>query len=93
MKSHIAKGVVAIPFDLFEEMLRAHRKMGQILETLDTLADEKGLKAIRNSRAQVAKGEFVECSADELEKVLKKKIPCAANFSKLNSLHNLLISG
>ena len=46
-------------------------KAWQILATLETLADEGALKTIERSREEVAKGEFVECSMDDLEKVLK----------------------
>ena len=57
--------------ELFKEMLGTYVKMEQILETLETLADKKTLKAIEKSREQIAKGEFVECSFNDLEKVLK----------------------
>jgi len=43
----------------------------QILATLETLADEEALKTIERSRKEVAKGEYVECSIEDLEKVLK----------------------
>jgi hypothetical protein len=46
-------------------------KMEQILATLEKLADEKTLKAIVKSRKQVAKGEYVEYSINDLKKVLK----------------------
>ena len=58
-------------FDLFKEMVGTCFKMEQLLATLETLADEETLRAIEESLKQVAKGEFVECSINDLEKVLK----------------------
>jgi len=37
---------------------------------LETLADAEALKAIEESREEVARGEYVECSIDDLEGVL-----------------------
>ena len=45
--------------------------MEQILATLEELADDEALKAIEKSKKQVAEGEYVECSMNDLEKVLK----------------------
>lgn len=70
-KVKVTKEGVVIPTALFEEMVGAYMKVDQILETLETLADEKTLKAIEESRKQVAKGQYVECSITGLEKVLK----------------------
>ena len=52
-------------------MVGTYLKVEQILETLETLADEKTLKAIKKSKKQVAEEQYVDCSIDELEKVLK----------------------
>ncbi|MEM2889697.1 MAG: hypothetical protein QXR42_09560 [Candidatus Bathyarchaeia archaeon] len=49
----------------------AYVRLEQILATLETLADKDALKTIGRSREEVAKGEYVECSIDELEKILK----------------------
>ena len=38
---------------------------------METLADKEALKAIEESRQEVARGEYVECSIDDLERVLK----------------------
>ena len=62
---------ILIPEELFKEMMSAYVKVEQILATLETLADEEALKTIERSREEVAKGEYVECSMDDLEKVLK----------------------
>lgn len=51
--------------------MSAYVKGEQILATLETLADEEALKAIERSREEVAKGEYAECSINDLEKVLK----------------------
>lgn len=52
-------------------MVGTYIKMEQILATLETLADEETLKTIEESKKQVTKGEYVECSINDLEKVLK----------------------
>ena len=70
-KFKVTKEGILIPEALFKEMLGTYVKMEQILETLETLADEDALKIIEKSKEQVAKGEFVECSINDLEKVLK----------------------
>jgi len=62
---------ILIPEELFKEMMSAYVKVEQILATLETLADEEALKTIEVSRAEVAKGEYVECSINDLEKILK----------------------
>ena len=62
---------ILIPEELFKEMMSAYVKVEQILATLETLADEEALKRIEKSREEVAKGEYVECSINDLEKVLK----------------------
>jgi predicted unusual protein kinase regulating ubiquinone biosynthesis (AarF/ABC1/UbiB family) len=70
-KVKVKKEGIFIPKEFFKEMIGTYIKMGQILATLETLADEETLKAIEDSKKQVAKGEFVECSINDLEKVLK----------------------
>ena len=62
---------IVIPKKLFKEIVGTYIKMEQILATLETLADKETLKAIEESKKQVAKGEYVECSINDLEKVLK----------------------
>ena len=52
-------------------MVGTYLKMEQILATLETLADKKTLAAIEESKKQVAKGEYFECSINDLEKVFK----------------------
>jgi len=67
----VSKEGVLIPEELFREMMGAYVKMEQVLATLETLADKEALKAIEESRQEVARGEYVECSIDDLERVLK----------------------
>jgi len=62
---------IVIPKKLFKEMVGTYIKMEQIHATLETLADKETLTAIEESKKQVAKGEYVECSINDLEKVLK----------------------
>ena len=70
-KVKATKDGIVIPEDLFREMVGTYVKVEQILATLETLADKETLKSIEESKKQVAKGEFVDCSINDLEKVLK----------------------
>jgi hypothetical protein len=70
-KVKVTKDGIVIPEDLFREMVGTYVKVEQILATLETLADKETLKSIEESKKQVAKGAFVECSINDLEKVLK----------------------
>lgn len=71
VKVKVTRKGVLIPEELFREMMGAYVKMEQVLATLETLADKEALKAIEKSRKDVAEGEYVECSIDDLERVLK----------------------
>jgi len=71
LKVKVTRKGIFIPEELFREMMSAYVMVERILATLETLADEGALKTIERSREEVAKGEFVECSMDDLEKVLK----------------------
>ena len=71
VKVKVSREGVLIPEELFREMMGAYVKMEQVLATLETLADKEALKAIEESRQEVARGEYVECSIDDLERVLK----------------------
>ena len=71
VKVKVTREGILIPEELFKEMMSAYVKVEQILATLETLADEEALKTIERSREEVAKGEYVECSVNDLEKVLK----------------------
>jgi len=71
VKVKVTREGVFIPEELFREMISACVKVEQILATLETLADEEALKTIAKSREEVARGEYVECSIDDLESVLK----------------------
>ncbi len=70
-KVKVTREGVVIPAELFEELVGTYNKIEQIFATLETLADEKTLKAIDESKKQVTKGQYVECSINDLEKVLK----------------------
>ena len=70
-KVKIKEEGIVIPKKLFKEIIGTYIKMEQILATLETLADKETLKAIEESKKQMAKGEYVECSINDLEKVLK----------------------
>lgn len=70
-KVKVTKEGILVPEPLFREMIGTYVKMEQILATLEELADDEALKAIEKSKKQVAEGEYVECSINDLEKALK----------------------
>lgn len=70
VKVKVTKEGVVIPEEVFREMVSVYVRMEQVLATLETLADKRALKAIEKSREEVAKGKYVECSAEDLERVL-----------------------
>jgi UDP-glucose 4-epimerase len=71
VKVKVTREGILIPEELFKEMVSVYVRVEQILATLETLADEEALKTIERSREEVAKGEYVECSINDLEKVLE----------------------
>ncbi|MFH1328354.1 MAG: hypothetical protein ABIH76_05890 [Candidatus Bathyarchaeota archaeon] len=71
VKVRVTSEGILVPEELFREMVSAYVKVEQILATLETLADEEALKAIEESREEVVKGEYVECSVNELKKVFE----------------------
>ena len=71
VKVRVTREGILVPEELFREMVSAYVKVEQILATLETLADEEALKAIEESREEVVKGEYVDCSVNELKKVFE----------------------
>lgn len=71
VKVRVTREGILIPEELFKEMISTYVRIEQVLATLEMLADEEALKTIEKSREEIAKGEYVECSIDELERVLK----------------------
>jgi hypothetical protein len=71
VKVKVTREGILIPEELFREMISTYVRIEQVLATLETLADEEALKTIEKSREEIAKGEYLECSIDELERVLK----------------------
>ena len=71
VKVKVTREGILIPEELFREMISTYVRIEQVLATLETLADEEALKTIEKSREEITKGEYLECSIDELERVLK----------------------
>jgi hypothetical protein len=71
VKVKVTREGILIPEELFREMISTYVRIEQVLATLETLADEEALKTIEKSREEIAKDEYLECSIDELERVLK----------------------
>lgn len=72
VKVRVTREGILVPEELFREMVSAYLRVEQILATLETLADEEALKAIKESREEVAKGDYVDCTVNELEKVFEQ---------------------
>jgi hypothetical protein len=70
-KVKTTKQGILIPKELFKEIMTTYAKIEQILPTVETLADKQTLKTIEKSRNQLAKGVYVECPINDLEKILK----------------------
>lgn len=49
----------------------AYFRMERVLATIEMLADDEALKAIRKSGEEIVEGEYVECLIEDLEKVLE----------------------
>ena len=69
MKVRVTDEGILVPMELFREMVSAYVRVEQILATLETLADEGALKAIEESRKEVARCDCVDCEVDDLKKV------------------------
>lgn len=61
---------VVIPRDTLNQMLDAFEKMESVMSTIEILADKETMKSIEESKEDIKHGRFVECSLDDLEKVL-----------------------
>ncbi len=61
---------VTIPVDLFEDMMSSYQKMEQIMSTLEVLLDQKAMDSIKKSKEDIEKGNFVDCSLDEIDGLL-----------------------
>ena len=72
VKVRVTREGILVPEELFREMVSAYVRVEQILATLETLADEEALKAIEESREEVARGDYVDCTVNELEKVFEQ---------------------
>jgi len=62
------RGEVSVPEPLWREIVDAYARVERVMATLE----EPGvLEALEESRRMLAGGEYVECSIDEVDKVLK----------------------
>jgi len=70
-KAKVRRRGILVPEELLKEMVSTCFRMEQILATLETIEDKRALKAILRSKEEIAKGEYVECSINNLREVLK----------------------
>ena len=61
---------ITIPKDLFEDMLSSYHKMEQIMATLEVSLDKETMDSIKRSKEDMANGDFLDCSFDEIDDVL-----------------------
>lgn len=65
------RGEVSVPEPLWREIVDAYARVERVMATLETLEEPGVLEALEESRRMLACGEYVECSIDEVDKVLK----------------------
>jgi hypothetical protein len=62
------RGEVSVPEPLWREIVDAYARVERVMATLE---EPGALKALEESRRMLACGEYVECSIDEVDRVLK----------------------
>ncbi len=56
---------------MFEEIYDAHKKMDQVLETLEVLMDEATLKRLKKGEEELKAGNYVNAAPEEIEEILR----------------------
>ncbi len=56
---------------MFEEIYDAHKKMDQVLETLEVLMDEATLKRLKKGEEELKAGNYVDAAPEEIEEILR----------------------
>ncbi|RLG16153.1 hypothetical protein DRN69_01570 [Candidatus Pacearchaeota archaeon] len=64
---------VVIPRATLNDMFSTFQKMESIISTIEILADEESMKAIRKSKEDLSKGRYVEGNMEDLDKIMKSE--------------------
>jgi len=64
---------VVIPRATLNDMFSTFQKMESIISTIEILADEGSMKAIRKSKEDLSKGRYVEGNMEDLDKIMKSE--------------------
>ncbi len=68
--SEANQDTIAIPKALFESMVSSYREMEQIMSTIEILLDQEAMESIDKSKEDIKNKDFVDCSIDEVNKLL-----------------------
>jgi len=55
---------------MFEEMYDAHKKMDQVLETLEVLMDRATLKRLKKGEEELKAGNYIDATPEEIKEIL-----------------------
>jgi hypothetical protein len=61
---------IQIPMKMFEEMYDAHKKMDQVLETLEVLMDRATLKRLKKGEEELKAGNYIDATPEEIKEIL-----------------------
>ncbi|MCG7849748.1 MAG: hypothetical protein MIO93_11310 [ANME-2 cluster archaeon] len=70
MDVQVKKEGVLIPKDMFNDMIASYQKLDQIMSTIEIMLDKETMESIQKSKQQIENGEFVECTLEEVDKIL-----------------------
>ncbi len=70
MDVQVKKEGVLIPKDMFDDMIASYQKLDQIMSTIEIMLDKETMESIQKSKQQIENGEFVECTLEEVDKIL-----------------------
>ena len=62
---------VVVPRDVMLDMLKAYYKMEQAISSMEIMMDAETTKNIEKSKKDFKKGNFIECTVDEIDSILK----------------------
>jgi hypothetical protein len=51
-------------------MIASYQKLDQIMSTIEIMLDKETMESIQKSKQQIENGEFVECTLEEVDKIL-----------------------
>ncbi len=70
MDVQVKKEGVLIPKDMFDDMIASYQKLDPIMSTIEIMLDKETMESIQKSKQQIENREFVECTLEEVDKIL-----------------------